>query len=218
MDIESMTAELAVCNESIAQIMGQLDTLRGAITDEAKPIIRNAIQQAVEDAVKKNAEHTVALGRERLTEVKTKLNEILAGSDQFLDELSAQDKYWGHVGYQLYGEYPSDYMPYDKKERIGSNIRDLFRIAYGQAGTLLAEYEYVKLGYESDHYSEWIFRSYDDFKTAKARNFPALPKEFVSLITQYTDMCKDLHKKLFEQHGIQKNIAAAEAQNLWDNI
>lgn len=221
MSIKKLNDELAQCTEEISVIKAELDAQRINIVDKAKPIVRAAIQSKIEEDVKKKAEHTVVLGREKLSDLKSQLADALSRSDQFLEDTFQDDQYWIYATYVLPEKYPSDYMPYDKRELVTKRIHEGLKIVYGLAGAILIKYGYAEPGYAGDHHSLWSVISYAkniDEQKVKALSIPQLPKEFVELISSHTETIEKLHKKLYELRTINRNVAEYDAESLWDSL
>lgn len=215
MSLEDLQEELSIREEEIATIQEKLNEQRISIINGAKPIIRAAIQDCVEKMVKTKAEHTVALGKEKVSILKSELSDVLSRIDSFIETIYANDDYWVYTTYVLPSQ--SSLMPANRNHSIVDQIYEGLQVSYGLAGSLLQKYKYVTVGY--DRFSEWQVKSYSSSQPQiKSGDVPSLPTDFNKLISQHKDTGVDLYNKLSHVRSLHINIAKHRAEDLWNSL
>ena len=101
MSVESIKQQIEKENASLATKLSDFEARRTEIIKQLKPFIQSELKKIVENEVKRNPEHTKALGVERLSGMKKQLTSLLEESDSLVDTVFQDDSLWVYVNYSI---------------------------------------------------------------------------------------------------------------------
>lgn len=217
MSVNKIKQEIRKCEKTIELETQMLDELRQQIVEEIKPFIKFQLKKNVETEVKSNSEHTKELGRDKLSVMKQQLSALLDRSDNLVEEVFSNDNLWIHVNYAI----GNDWSAYSNQQVAGGKIHKAIKMILGEAGKLLVENGYMKVGsvYQFDSDSR---RNFDlaDSKLSKAnlifKGYLPIPEELGQLIGKYTKEIETLHKLYCKVLKLKTDLSEQEAADLWD--
>lgn len=203
MSVESIRQEINQYEATIKRRLQVLAQLRVSIIADVKPCMKEMLKENIEKQVRNNPDHTQALGRETLGEMKAKLGVLIETSDSIVDAIFANNELWMHIDYEKTMS-PNSYCNAGQSEQ---NMRDGVGAILDKADDLLVEYKYIKKPSAS-------------FSTSRA--IPAywfsLPKPLLDKIKKYRTDIEALHNDLSKLSGLKKDLAKQEASDLWEQV
>ena len=213
-NIESLTVSIADQQRSLA-------ILRQQIVTAIKPFVKERIKYEVEHQVKTNSEHTKALGKDALTEMKKQLQTALENSDAVIDGIFGDDTLWVHVNYQVVPNGDRFSQSFNNQNAAGEKIRKGIKIAVGEAGKILVDYKYLPIGnlyvWDSGMRYDYTRANQGQSKLMYAYAL-ALPQELETLIGKYSKGVGLLHDASCKLMDLQKTLSQQEAMDLWNEV
>jgi len=219
MGVNEIKQEIDKFERSIEAKQQNLDRLRQRITDETKIFINPQLKENVEREVKSNSEHTIELGREKLSVMKQSLVTLLDSSDSLTEKVLSNNDFWMHVNYDI----GDDRYAYSIQDEAKGKIYRGIKIILGEAGKLLIEYDYIKPGvlYQWDSNTRRNFNLVDS-NTAKSdlvyKGHLPTPKALSLLIEEYAKELKSLHELFVKALDLTKDLSEQKAVDLWDEV
>ena len=214
MGVKEIKQEIQINENNEKAKIKTLHDIRGKVVEETKSFVNEQIKKYVESSVKNNPEHTKELGKETLSEMKKRLFDLLAISDEIVDKTFEGDKLWLHVNYHLVSEGDKYGQRYNNSKKAIENIHQGIRRVLGEAGRILVDFKYSKAIGEYDRYgSEWKLTS--DNKIIYAYGL-SLPIALEDLIKQYSKELEQLHDFVEKIDDLKQKLSEQEALDLWD--
>lgn len=214
MGVKEIKQEIEINENNEKNKIKILHELREKIVEEIKPYASERLKRHVESSVKDNPEHTKELGKETLTEMKKRLFDLLAISDEIVDKIFEDDKLWSHVNYYIVPGGDKYGQRYNNSKKAGEDIRLGIKTVLGEAGRILVDYKYAKaIGQYDRSGSEWKLISNNKIIYAYGIS---LPKVLEDLIKQYSKELEQLHDVVEKIDILKQKLLEQEALDLWD--
>ena len=118
MSVESIKQQIEKENASLATKLSDFEARRTEIIKQLKPFIQSELKKIVENEVKRNPEHTKALGVERLSGMKKQLTSLLEESDSLVDTVFQDDSLWVYVNYSIAAKGDSWGQTIQRKQKL----------------------------------------------------------------------------------------------------
>jgi len=216
MGVKEIKQEIEINENSEKNKIKLLQEIREKIVEQIKPYASEQIKSRVEYAVKNNPDHTKELGKETLSEMKKRLFDLLAISDEIVDKTFEDDKLWLHVDYHIVPGGDKFGQRYNNSKKAGEDIRLGIRTVLGEAGRILVDYKYAKASgqYERSG-NEWKIISNNKMTYAYGIS---LPKDLEDLIKQYSKELEQLHDFVEKIDDLKQKLSQQEAVDLWDEV
>ncbi|HCS10933.1 MAG TPA: hypothetical protein DIV40_05695 [Clostridiales bacterium] len=213
MGVKEIKQEIEINENNEKNKIKTLNDIREKIVEKTKPYVNEQLKKKVESAVKNNPDHTKELGKETLSEMKKRLTELLAISDEIVDKTFEDDKLWLHVNYNIVPGGDKFGQRYNNSKKAGENIQLGIRTVLGEAGRILVEYKYAKASGQSGN--EWRIISNNKMTYAYALS---LSKDLEELIKQYSKELEQLHDFVEKIDDLKQELSEQEALDLWDEV
>lgn len=206
---------------SVAEQQKSLALLREQIVAAIKPFVKERIKNEVESHVKTNSEHTKALGKDTLAEMKKELLAALENSDTFIDDIFGDNTLWVHENYQVIPNGDRFSQKYNNQKSAKEKIRNGIKIAVGVAGKILIDHKYLSIG------NLYVWESGMRYDYTRANNGKSrlmyayglsLPQGISRLIEDYSNGIGQLHEVLCQLLDAQKSLSVQEALDLWNEV
>jgi hypothetical protein len=203
---------VAAIQESIDELqanINSLNTLLERTYDNVKyegiKYVKENIKNEFELAIKNNPELTKSLDINVLKEIKNEMNKIISNVDDKLPDTFEIQGLALHRGLVVqdgdtYGQ------AYNIPGTFNNKLRVVFAILMRQVSDVLRKYNYIKnepssLIGKGDYYNTFSFN-----------------KELLSVISDYTDKCKDKFNMMCKADELRKEKTKNEALELWNRI
>lgn len=219
MGVNEIKQEIDKFERSIEAKQQNLNKLRQRITDEVKFFVNPQLKENVEKEVKSNSEHTIELGREKLSVMKQRLVALMDNSDNLVEKVFANNDFWSHVNFGI----GDDRYAYGIQEEAKRKIYKGIKIILGEAGKLLIDYDYVKPGvmyqWDSDTRRNFNFVDSTPEKTDLIyKGHLPIPKALSLLIEEYAKEIKALYDLYVKVSDLKRDLSEQEAVDLWDEV
>lgn len=219
MGVNEIKQEIGKIERSIEAQQQNLNRLRQRITDEVKFFVNPQLKENVEREVKSNSEHTIELGREKLSVMKQSLITLLDNSDSLVEKVFAKNDFWMHVNYGI----GDDRYAYGIQDEAKGKIYKGIKIVLGEAGKLLIDYDYIKPGtmYQWDrdtHRNFNLVGSNPEKCDLIYKGHLPTPKALSLLIEEYAKQINPLHELYVKVLDLKKDLSEQEAVDLWDEV
>ncbi len=185
----------------------ELDFLRQQFLVECKRYAAQCIEGKVRTAISANAEKALALGREGLLPIKTRVNQMIDKTSELVEEVINQDHLWRHSNETLsVKNFPRDH--YRLNGNCGPGILDkAFKQVLTPVGTLLMEHEL-------DTEKNWR-----PGPNGMVYRHPLhWSPEMLACITRYNDRFNELAGLVEAYEELSKQDSGSDALDLWDSI
>lgn len=208
----------------------ELDVLKSSMDDMRLQFIRNTtafIAEWYEENAKiyvtTNSNITLNLGKERLGEMKLKVNELAKNASKIASEVLANPKIWWHLEPHNGQEFLSPYSQY------GYSFPDILdkpiRRALGRLGSILEEYGYgvkTKPTHAGIPQSVWIEYTTDStYPKPTAQPYYPLRLEWSQdmqdTVKQYNELYKQGIGLFREIENLQHQKKVKQSTDLWDS-
>jgi len=155
------------------------------------------------------------LGTVKLSEMKKDLNDLLEISDEIVDEQFSDDASWVHVDYEVDPKCDKYSQAHDNSKAAGDNLRKSVKRIFGHAGKILIKFGYASAqkAYSSHHHAEWLEEANSSIVYGYGYSYP---DNIESLIREYSEGIKTLHKFFEEITTLEESLDKQEASDMWD--
>jgi hypothetical protein len=208
MDISIYDAQIAQAKSEANDTKAQLQSCRDSILTTTKAFLARYYQETVERAVKSKHETTKILAAEKLKQLKSDLNQLVARTPSIVDEAFADPKLW-----PLLSEWPAQAKTdsatfFDLRRKEAEELQRVQRSLLGHVATLL-----VDAGYLTEKDTEWEnLRS----KLPTYKYGVGWSNEMSAASKQYEEASSRLRNAYEKLHRAEQAKAEAEAKNIWD--
>jgi len=216
--VESIRQEISQYEASAKRRLQELAQMRVSITNDVKPYMKDKLKEIIERQVRDNPDHTKALGAKKLGEMKAKFGIMIDTSDSIVDSVFADEKLWMHINYSITSDYGVSVQSYADVKKAGENIHDGIRAIMGNAGSLLLEYEYIKMGTPP---VVWRWKEQFGSRNSKmiyAAHPLSLPETINEKTKKYSDGIRALHDDLYKLYSLGEDLSKQEASDLWEQV
>lgn len=217
MSVESIKKDITNTEQSILDNLRLLDEIRLNLTEAIKPFIKEKLKSLVEEEVKIQPEHTKSLPAEDLKEMKRKLIDLVNNSDNLINDKFANDDLWTHINYEF-----DEKNDFSKQLKLRRDAEDKFFLAFhellGNAGKLLSNYKYIKIGDSNCNRSKaWEYISGSGGEVKYRYHFE-MGKVISDLLKRYSALFDNVQEDMKAKLNLQKKLSEQEATDLWDQI
>lgn len=220
MDINNLKQEIERIERSTEEMNNVLESKRQQLIDAIKPFAKEKIKSEVENQVRTNADHTKALGKDVLSEMKRQLTAVLENSDEIVEKVFSDETIWVHVNYRIIpGEGYS--QKYNNTQKARDNIMRGLQLIVGEAGKILFDNKYISLGrqYQWEHGMPYDYTRANQGQSRIIYGYRlSLPKSIEEMIDNYCKGIGELHEILEKLSAAKKKLAEQEAADLWDEV
>ena len=217
-------------DSSIQQKQVELDAVKARLEELRLQFVKDTIifvagwyETTSKQYATTNSQITLNLGKERLTEMKKKVNELVKDSGRIVSEILSEPSIWWDLTPHDSGEILSPY------EQYGNRFPDILdkpvRRALGRLGAVLEEFGYgvkTRLAYPGTPEPAWA-----EYPTGPAYSKPVASPyypHFVvwseamqNTIKQYNELYKQGIRLFHEIASLQDQKKAKQANDLWDS-
>lgn len=209
-------SEIATARGEVEAISTQMEQVRQRILTATADFLPSWIRERAKREVQGDSTVTLALGPEKLREVKGEVERLAAGGSELVEKHVNKKSVWWHLSPVV--DYKHDYDPgYDKN--LPKAFAAPIRTAMGQLGVLLQRYGYI--GEKSR--GPWISR--DRTASQFGASLPSYfglevdwPQSLRDDTAKYAELLKKAQARMRTITEIESEKARTTAADLWDTV
>lgn len=217
MSVESIKQQIEKENASLATKLSDFEARRTEIIKQLKPFIQSELKKIVENEVKRNPEHTKALGVERLSEMKKQLTSLLEESDSLVDTVFQDDSLWVYVNYSIAAKGDSWGQKNNNTKKAETCIKRGIKRVLGKAGKILIDFDYAKAGSKYETTAQWQCEENNEIVLGSNYGF-YMPSDIEKTIKEYCDQIENLHDNVEQLEKLKTQLLEQEAVDLWEQV
>ena len=198
----------------------QMEEVRQQFIKDSTTFIKEWYEKTSQSYVETGADITLNLGKEKLSQMKTKTRKLIENAEATANEMLFDPELWWHLAendelsYSFYGNAPPRFL--DKA----------IRLALGKLGTILEEFGYsvttkpTAVISELGVWCEWD--SSGRYHPPDARPYYPFSQDWSeamrNTLQKYNELCTQAKKVRIEINSLQREKKTEEAKNLWDSV
>jgi len=168
------------------------------------------------------SQNTLSLGKEKLTQLKIKLKDLVGNSEKCANDFLSSNSLWWHLSPNNEKISASAYAQYGSK--VPEIINQPIRKGLGILGVLLEEYGYnvtTKGGNYEDEISVWNSKNVGPYSNNPVPFYPDSldwSAEMKDLMKKYNEIYKQAREANSNIKRLQQLKLAKLATNLWESV
>jgi len=219
-DIEDLDGLIQKKESELQPLCSRMEQLRQQFTHETVKFAAEWYKETAKQYVTKKSEITLTISKEKLAQMKAKVNTLAQNAEKAVKTALADPNIWWHQTPRKH-EYNSQY------EQLGDKFPQVIdkpvRRALGELGSILEQFGYgvtTNSAFKGSPYPEYWFESQDDLQSQARFYFPHLLvwSEAMQEAMQRYDVLFKHAIRLFSQiENLKEEKKRRQARQLWDS-
>lgn len=198
MDITIIQNAIVDKQNEIQQLKIKTDNLQEEIIKKSKAFFKILIEKEIKSCFVNMPEQTKELSKEKQTELKSDMNNLLKKSDDIIVKI------YNNNIFDLY-----QFM-------IKTGVETALREAANEIGLILKKYDYVKVkDNKVNNITNWMFKDINNKRILTLVDID-LGKDFIKIIENYKTSIDNLKTAAYKLDDLKKEKEKAEAEDLWE--